>query len=922
MRSVVTLILVGALFGMPVLAQATTGAPEANPTAQRIDRIIDALTPQERVGQLMLVTFEGAHLASDSALSRLITEYNLGGVVLLAENDNINGQVNTPRLVRSFTTTLQTAAYDAAQATKARTDPRPYLPLLIATTHLGDGQPGTQIALGTTPLPSQMALGATWDPENARSIGQIAGNELSAMGVNMLFGPTLDMSPQSEQTIDLGVDTFGSEPFWVGLMAQAYVTGVHEGSNGRVALIANNFPGLGLADTLPDQEIPVIPRTLAELAASDMLPFFAVTGEASEPLAQVEGVQCANIRYLAPNTSSVTQPVCLDEEAASKLLSVETLADWRTHGVMVSSPLGTRAIRRYYNVTPFPHRQVAREALLAGNDLLYLSDFGPRSGDDQLENVIDVIEFFADTYEDDPVFQAQVDIALRRVLELKLSLYDGDVTLENVLRVSSDIDAVGEASSVVYTMAQESVTLLSPSRESLPMPPDRDDDIVIFTDVRLVQQCSFCAAYPVVNVNALEVAIENIYGPYGGAQIRPERVTSFSMGQLMAYFDSSLIDDSESIQFKTSQRIAEALRDVEWIVFVMLDFSPDEEGSTVLRHLLASESALADRANVVAIALGAPTYLSATEISKLAAYYAVYSHTPAYVNAAARALFHESALDGALPISVPALGYDVSEMTEPDTAQVLTLDASTVSGQPLSDPPTVQVGEQVTLSTRALVDVNGNVVPDDTPVEFTLTFLSEDLQTRQYSVTQGGVAYINFAPTRPGRVRVAATSVNATRSVPLDLMVLGEGAVLDLTAQAAILGSDAVLPPATEATESAGARPNGTARTPASNSDDTGNAPPLDLQDLGLALLGLSMIGLLAFSVGLGTTLSAHGGWRVVLISLVAGLTGYIYYGLGAPGTQQLATQLDDMAALTVTVLCGLVGGILGWWNLRREVVR
>ena len=136
-----------------------------------------------------------------------------------------------------------------------------------------------------------MALGATWNPESVRKVGQIAGSELSAMGINMLLGPALDVYQRlpTERTLDLGVNSFGGEPYWVGEMGQAYVAGVHEGSKGRIAVIAQDFPGLGLADTKPDQEIPVLPRAV-EAAQVRPDSYHAVTGGAQDPLMRADGI--------------------------------------------------------------------------------------------------------------------------------------------------------------------------------------------------------------------------------------------------------------------------------------------------------------------------------------------------------------------------------------------------------------------------------------------------------------------------------------------------------------------------------------------------------------------------------------------------------------------------------------------------------
>jgi beta-N-acetylhexosaminidase len=60
-----------------------------------------------------------------------------------------------------------------------------------------------------------MALGATWDPNLAEKVGKIKGFELSALGINMLFGPSLDIleNPNPEGLGDMETRTFGGDPF-------------------------------------------------------------------------------------------------------------------------------------------------------------------------------------------------------------------------------------------------------------------------------------------------------------------------------------------------------------------------------------------------------------------------------------------------------------------------------------------------------------------------------------------------------------------------------------------------------------------------------------------------------------------------------------------------------------------------------------
>src|SRR5687767_14166301 len=106
------------------------------------------MTPEQKVGQLVQVTFEGSTVENGSKIAQLIGSYHIGGVLLLAENNNIEGRGNAPVRMHTLTISLQSIAYTASSGRD-----EPYLPLLIA---LDDRQQGI---IGTTPLPPPMALG-------------------------------------------------------------------------------------------------------------------------------------------------------------------------------------------------------------------------------------------------------------------------------------------------------------------------------------------------------------------------------------------------------------------------------------------------------------------------------------------------------------------------------------------------------------------------------------------------------------------------------------------------------------------------------------------------------------------------------------------------------------------------------------------
>jgi beta-N-acetylhexosaminidase len=303
--------------GPPVRANNLLLAPEI-----QAGTLLDRLTPEERVGQLFLITFQGTDVGADSPLYQLVTKYNVGGVVLLARNNNFDDLNKTTDAflsqVLDTNDHIQQNEWDYSRQSQldintGQSHFPSYIPLFIATSQEGDGFPYDQILHGLTPLPNEMSLGATWTPEMAAQVGDIQGKELAALGFNMLLGPSLDVleTPQIEVSDNLGTRTFGGDPYWVSEMGRAYIRGVHLGSDGHLAVVANHFPGHGSSDRLPEVEVATVRKTLDELISFDLAPFFAVTGNAQTPEEVTDALLISHIRYqgLQGNIRATTRPV-------------------------------------------------------------------------------------------------------------------------------------------------------------------------------------------------------------------------------------------------------------------------------------------------------------------------------------------------------------------------------------------------------------------------------------------------------------------------------------------------------------------------------------------------------------------------------------------------------------------------------------
>src|SRR6185369_12757237 len=98
---------------------------------------------------------------------------------------------------------------------------------------------------------------------------------------------------------------------------------------------------------------------------------------------------------------------------------------------------------------------------------------------------------------------------------------------------------------------------------------------------------------------------------------------------------------------------------------------------------------------IVVFAFNAPYYLDTTDLSKLTAFYALYSRAPEFVSVAARLLFRELTPHGAAPVSVPGIGYQLANVTRPDPSQVIELNSQPRSAGLL-------LGDTITLTTGVI----------------------------------------------------------------------------------------------------------------------------------------------------------------------------------------------------------------------------
>ena len=903
----------------PVFAQVN---PQDPTITQKVEDMFASMTPAERVGQLFLVSFQGTNVNKDTNIYNLIYNYHIGGVILMSANDNFTGSPTTTEDAFSLIKDLQMISWGDPEnqgTSPSGTGENNYIPLFIALSQEGDGYPNDQILSGLTALPNQMAIGATWSPKLATSTGEILGSELSALGVNMLFGPSLDVLDlaYSEGNKALGTRSFGENPYWVGKLGEAYIEGVHNGSDNKLLVIATHFPGQGSSDRDPTQEIATVRKSYNALLNNDLAPFFAVTGQASSTGSTTDGLLTGHLRYesLQGSIRSTTRPFSLDSTALEQVLALPALSDWRQNGgVLVSDNLGSAAIRHFYdpNNTSFDARQVARNAVISGMDLLYLDDFVATGDIDQTTTIIRTLEFFVQKYMEDEAFAQRVDSSVKRILTKKFSLYAGfDPT--TVIPDEANLANLGKSSAVTFEVAQRSVTLLHPQTadyaNTIPSAPGLSDRTVFFTDYQLYKQCSSCAEIEMIPSDALRKSVIKLYGPDASGDTAQYLLSTFSFNDLL-----NMLNGEEE-----GQIVEDELRAADWVVFAFMDMNPDRPASMALKQLLEKRSDLLVNKYSIAFAFNAPYYLDATEIAKLSAYYAVYSKIPSFTEIAARVLFQEIAPSGNLPISLPATGYDLDYATSPNSTQNINLSLDTSSlpdnagasvepaiegtGQPLT--VSFRTGDTIPLTTGQIFDQNHNPVPDGTVVTFAFALDGEtDFVQMLSSTTIDGIAKAEFLIPGEGRLEISASSGEAVNSNKLILNIQkGEAAVIT------------IIVPTPMPTRTPSPSPTIPAVTPSPTIETFVEPVKFDTPNGVDWLLTMVLIWGLSFGIySFGKRrVSLRWAVRWALLAAFGGMCAYIDITLGIGGAKQIL-KLGKPGGIILPITLGMgAGWLMGW---------
>jgi len=417
---------------------------------QWVAQTLKKLTLDEKIGQLIVPSFESNYLSTDSdafdTLTRLVRDYHVGGFHVFgasipAPSVLLNSGYGTVILGQPLSVAFLNNRLQALSA----------VPLM----NTADFETGVGFRLfGATSFPRQMAMGAIGGDHAVRLVreeARITALEARAVGVHVNFAPVADVNNNPRNPV-INTRSYGEDPARVSVLVSAYVAGARDG--GMIATI-KHFPGHGDTDVDSHLGLPVVTFDRARLDRLELVPFRRGVDQGAQ------AVMAAHIELPALDPAAST-PATFSKPILQDLLR----RDLGFAGVIYTDSMSMDAVTKL--TTP---GDAAVRAFLAGADQILHSP-----------DPIAAFEGVKGAVTTGRIGQAQLDQSVERVLRAKASL-------GLHLRRAVDLDAVPAAvgGRAREAIAQEAfaraVTLVKDDRRSVPLTVPRETSVLYLSVV-------------------------------------------------------------------------------------------------------------------------------------------------------------------------------------------------------------------------------------------------------------------------------------------------------------------------------------------------------------------------------------------------------------------------------------------------------
>ena len=343
--------------------------------------ILEQMTLEQRVGQMLIVRNRYTDMTPEYAAE--IAEVQPGGYIIFGEN------ITTLARTKQFISDSRKKIEEAGTVS-LKDGATLKIPAFMSVDQEGGLVQRLQAISDYPPeyVGSMAEIGATGSTDKAYETGRLLAEECKSVGLDVDYAPVADIFSNPENTV-IGDRAFGSDKETVATMSSALARGLREGG---VIPVFKHFPGHGDTKADSHQALPVVEKTLDELAQNELYPFQKAI-EAGAEMIMVAHIALPNVTgdYTPASLSPVMVTDVLREQLGYK-------------GLVVTDGLDMGALTQNYS-----NAEIAVKAVVAGADLLLTP-----------VSLLEAKNAILTAIKDGTLSEARIDESVLKILELKL----------------------------------------------------------------------------------------------------------------------------------------------------------------------------------------------------------------------------------------------------------------------------------------------------------------------------------------------------------------------------------------------------------------------------------------------------------------------------------------------------------------------
>ncbi|WP_081824138.1 beta-N-acetylhexosaminidase [Paenibacillus sp. UNC451MF] len=370
-------------------APSPSSAPKPTAAPDPIRELVDSMTIEEKIGQMVLFGVDGTVL--DDTIRKHITKDHVGGFIFFGPN------IKDSHQAWSLFNSMQQENVSGK------------LPLFLSVDQ--EGGRVSRMPKEIPAFPTSQSVGKTKDPAYAYKVGSALGHTLGAFGLNVDFAPVLDVNSNPNNPV-IGDRSFGATAETVSSMGIQEMKGIQ--STGIISVV-KHFPGHGDTSVDSHKDLPVVQHDLERLRTVEFAPF----AEAIRQGADAVMVAHLLVTKLDPQLPASISPVIIQKYLRGEM---------GFQGVVITDDMTMEAIGK-----TMPIDKAAVQAIQAGADIVLVGH--------EAEKEQAVLNALLQAAKSGTITKETIDASVYRIAKLKnkAKLSMEGVAEPNIAKLGSDI---------------------------------------------------------------------------------------------------------------------------------------------------------------------------------------------------------------------------------------------------------------------------------------------------------------------------------------------------------------------------------------------------------------------------------------------------------------------------------------------------